>query len=237
MCGLQDDGSAICWGSDVNENWPPPEDERFVAISSGYSHSCGLRSDGKAVCWSDTEALTEVPPNQTFRAISSGGSDTCGLREDGIAVCWGLNRARWYDRLGQPPPNARFQFISVGQKDACGLTDDGSAICWGRNSSINRAGEHIFTIKLEGEQLVSISMGGDYNYPFTCAIRADATVICANRSPSNKFGEYPEHGKFNFISSGEDFICGIREDQTIDCWARALGSDEPNSELIFAPPR
>ena len=51
ICGLRQDGSAVCWGSDRWRQSRPPDDERFVSISVGTEISCGLREDGAAVCW------------------------------------------------------------------------------------------------------------------------------------------------------------------------------------------
>lgn len=35
---------------------------RFVAISSGESHTCGLREDGSAACWGDNDYGQASPP-------------------------------------------------------------------------------------------------------------------------------------------------------------------------------
>ena len=78
-CALRDDGSAVCWGSDLDGNSSPP-DGRFTAISSGSLHTCALREDGSAVCWGSDLTGQASPPDGRFTAISSGDAHTCALQ-------------------------------------------------------------------------------------------------------------------------------------------------------------
>ena len=84
--------------------------ERFVAISSGWSHTCALRADGSPVCWGfDRDGQASPPADERFVAISSGRNHTCALRADGSPVCWGD------DQRGQAsPPDMRFA-IALGE--------------------------------------------------------------------------------------------------------------------------
>ena len=56
-CGLQGDGSAVCWGSNEDGQSSPPEGETFTNISSGAFHTCGLREDGATECWGIRSSL------------------------------------------------------------------------------------------------------------------------------------------------------------------------------------
>ena len=61
-CALTDDGTITCWGNNAQGQTEPPElseDSRYVAISSGDTHSCAVvvtdkdtaADTGAVVCW------------------------------------------------------------------------------------------------------------------------------------------------------------------------------------------
>jgi alpha-tubulin suppressor-like RCC1 family protein len=58
-CGLLEDGSAQCWGSDTASQpnsfvpVPVPGLTQAIAIASGQNHDCALLATGKVVCWGD----------------------------------------------------------------------------------------------------------------------------------------------------------------------------------------
>jgi len=118
-CGLTSDGSAYCWGSNVNgqlgdnstttRSAPMPVTNalRFASIDAGTQHTCALTSDGAAYCWGlnnrgqlgdGTTANRSVPVAVTsglkFQLIVAGGfsiGHTCGLVSSGDTYCWGDN--------------------------------------------------------------------------------------------------------------------------------------------------
>jgi len=200
-CGLEPDGSAVCWGGDGFGQASPPAGERFVSISSGLEHTCALRTDGRAVCWgSDRYGRSSPPAGERFVSISSGGWHTCGLRSDGRAVCWGGEQ-----RI-RDVPQAEIAAIGGGWWHSCALRPDGSPVCWGSNQN----GE---LLSPDGERFMAIS-GGRFH---TCALRTDGSVVCwggghdGQRSP-------PRGERFTAISSGEKHTCGLRSDGRVVCW-------------------
>ena len=146
-CGVRDDkrddlivvvGSqpevAVCWGSNAPARVRslPQQDERFIAISSGWASTHALREDGVAVCWGVFCPLLWHPPeDERFTSISSGEGYACGLREDGTVVCWGGEAS--------PLGDERFAAISIGQGDLCGLRKDGVAVCVGQGELCSRS--------------------------------------------------------------------------------------------------
>ena len=89
-CGLREDGTVVCWGSNEEGQSSPPRNERFISITAGaWDHYCGLREDGTAVCWGSNGAGKSSPPGGAFVSIAAGEHTTCGLRPDGRAICWG----------------------------------------------------------------------------------------------------------------------------------------------------
>ena len=49
-CGLRPDGTAVCWGDDVDGQSEPPEG-LFTTLAAGLDHTCGLCPDGSVTCW------------------------------------------------------------------------------------------------------------------------------------------------------------------------------------------
>ena len=127
-CALQDNGDAVCWGSnDVNQALDV-HGERFVTISAGGEHTCVLRADGTGACWGGSEGSEIVPLDGPFRTISAGWNHTCALYEDGEATCWGEGA------FGQSsPPSGSFAEIAAGYDQSCGLRHNGEVVCWGNN--------------------------------------------------------------------------------------------------------
>lgn len=117
-CGLTEDGSAYCWGSNaagqLGDNSTTPRDQpvpvagalKFVAIDAGTEHTCGLSGDA-LYCWgrndrgqvgdgttSSRHVPTRVNAGLSFRFVTAGGFNyghTCALTEAGTAYCWGDN--------------------------------------------------------------------------------------------------------------------------------------------------
>ena len=158
VCGLRSDGRALCYNYLLR---PPPEGERFTAISTAPAHSCGLRSDGSVLCWGiDIAGQLSPPEDGPFSSIATGAYHTCGLRSDGMVVCWGYDFDGWAEResgsvldpddardkelleqqerlssipISAPPKGEHFTAITAGVLHACGLREDGGISCWGSN--------------------------------------------------------------------------------------------------------
>jgi alpha-tubulin suppressor-like RCC1 family protein len=114
VCGLTEDGEAVCWGyndqgqlgrSDrVDSPIPRPvaSDTRFVQVSAGGLHTCAVTSDAAAWCWgidaigagpTILESSVPVPVigGAGYSHVESGRVSTCGVRADGLLDCWGTN--------------------------------------------------------------------------------------------------------------------------------------------------
>ncbi len=199
-CGLREDGTAVCWGSNRDGEGSPPSGERFIAITAGSQHTCGLREDSTAVCWGQDQyyGLLSVPEGERFVAITAGAELTCGLREDGSTVCWGdghlnlctpdgdgwtscLIAGRGEDFLPSPPEDERLTSFSSGRPN-CGLRADGTPVCWP-------------------------------TYPYQSGL-----------SPA------PEDERFTSISSSDKHACGLHKDGTVVCWGEnSVGQSSPPS--------
>ena len=212
-CGVRDDGSVECWGS--NQRWDglfvgqaTPPGGVFVMISAGYEHTCGVRDDGGVECWGSNQRRDGLfvgqatPPEGTFLSVSSAHEYACGVRDDGGVECWGSNehgRAR--------PPDGAFASVSAGDRHACGVRDDGGVECWG-------LGWWPGATLPEGAFL-SVSAG----YEYTCGVMDDGTAECWG---DDQHGQAtPPEGAFVSVSAGYEHACGVRDDGSVECW----GSD------------
>ena len=235
-CGLREDGTAVCWGSNQDGKATPPAREKFASVDAGTSHSCGVRADGTAVCWGGVEdSLLAVPDSERFVSISAGEDSSCGLREDGTASCWGdggfsnciaapggtysCRRVGIRDHVpSAPPERERFESLSTGSPD-CGLTTDGSAVCWGKY----RTG---LETTPAGEIFTSISSSSQH----ACALSTDGTAACWGE---DRFGQSSPPSGFNLterligpqppvgltsIRSGSYHTCALDSAGYANCW-------------------
>lgn len=143
-CGLAVNGTAYCWGADVDG-----------ALGVGGTPPCmpGAQPDSVAQDWARIcfrATPTPVAGGIKFASISAGYDYTCAVALDGTGYCWGDNE---YGALGDydsplsciltnqsacrrfvPTPIAgdlRFSSVSTGMYHACGVTVDAKAYCWG----------------------------------------------------------------------------------------------------------
>ncbi len=118
-CGLVDDGTAYCWGSNLSAGfWSQPEPVavpggfRFASLTKGGGHTCGLTTGGDVYCWgqgnygqrgdgttSNASEPVPVSGGLKFASVDAGAFSTCGVTIQGIAYCWGINS---YGALGNP---------------------------------------------------------------------------------------------------------------------------------------
>jgi alpha-tubulin suppressor-like RCC1 family protein len=134
-CALLSDGTAKCWGRNVNgQLGDGTRTDRVtpvavldltaaVAIRVGGDHTCALLSDGTAKCWgyngggrlgdgstSDSSVPVVVSGLSNAVAIIPGGYHTCALLSDGTVKCWGSNDS---GQIGDGTTTNRYTPVSV----------------------------------------------------------------------------------------------------------------------------
>ncbi len=232
-CGLRQDGTAVCWGSNQHGKASPPPGEQFKAISSSVNYTCALRQDGTPVCWgSDDNGVASPPEGERFVAISAGENNSCGMREDGTVVCWGTGGFRVCEVLPtgfrhcstvgtfepvplSPPSTQRFAALSPGDP-VCALRSDGSAFCWAD-------GLHGLEPP-DNEFFASISSSSTH----ACALRSDGTAVCWGQ---DRFGQASPPSGVSIgdqaprvptglvsISSGGHHTCALDASGNATCW-------------------
>jgi alpha-tubulin suppressor-like RCC1 family protein len=117
-CGLDQQGTAWCWGANDRGQLGAPSSGRGAAISVpnmpplrslqvAELHACGLDHDGRVWCWGDDRegqlgdgpsiigdgprVVEGLPP---IRQLAAAAGTTCAVDEDGEVWCWGRNKNR-----------------------------------------------------------------------------------------------------------------------------------------------
>lgn len=213
---------AGCSGGDADLEAVDPEMVSEATISDG---------DQPTVTATTTPTTTTVlafsldalnPAMEAGGVMALLGDLACGLRADGDIECWGtpprftggLNY-RWDLREGS--------FIALS--GSCGLRPDQTIQCW--NGFDPPAG-----------RFTAISHEGSWH---ACGVRVDQIIECwgddevesgrfgrcpANERPCHNQGQngydqaIPPEGTFTAVATGGWHSCGLRTDQTIECWGR-----------------
>ena len=234
MCGLEADGSAHCWGSDM----------------SGQLGNGALN---------DRNAPSPVATTLKFKQLTGGGGHTCGLTLDGTAYCWGND---YEGRLGngtaltenQETPSPvdtalKFSELSASYLHTCGLAVDGTAHCWG-NDGNGRLGDGSVLASKASPSPVQPALtftqvvGGSSH---TCGLEPDGTAHCWGYDWNGQLGngttltaDQPSPSpvqttvKFSRLGAGNFHTCGLALDATAHCWGQDYDGQQGNGTTISA---
>ena len=212
-CGVRTDSTVQCWGDNQWQQSGTP---------SGDTIRCSVRN-GRLVCKQPYD-----PPQGQFLSVSAGAHHSCGLRTDNTVHCWGFVRL---NDEGLPTalmvaPSGQFISVSSGSFHACGVRADNTLACWG---------DETWNQDLEPDgTFVSVSPGGAH----TCGVRSDGKVQCWGNNDFTQSGTAasgascsigtggsrcvqvfrPLEGQFVSVSAGWVHSCGVRNDNTLQCW-------------------
>lgn len=233
-CGVRQNGTVHCFGSNGRGESSPPEGE-FLSVSAGGNHSCGVKADSTIVCWGSS-AVPSPPEDRRFSAVSSGDSHACGLiawpggdaRHE--VICWG---APGLGRTDDWSYRYQIEMVSVGESHNCVVyryVGGGynpprypRAACWGSNEAMQQT----------NSAAKVVSAGGEH----TCWIAQNGTVGCqgGNTSgqstpptvPEGDFDQDPY--SYTDLSAGGAHTCAINGDGnagqstgTVTCWGSDL---------------
>lgn len=191
-CGLTTDGTAYCWGDNVNGQLgfgvadsvhAAPQRvataEKFVQLSVGAKYTCGITVAHKALCW---------------------GRNTHGMLGDGTttdrsvptAVAGNISFTSIQTNAATIPSNLPASTPSSAQGEyehTCALTADGTAYCWGWNGA-GQLGDGSQTDRLTptlvstDQRFTAIDLGD----ASTCATRG-ARVWCWGGNARGQVGD------------------------------------------------
>ena len=210
-CGLRQDGQVQCWGfNDYGAGSVPSHLSRPQAarsIAAGHHHNCVIRPNDTVSCWGrNQQGQTNVPPGLgPVRALSAGQYHTCAIRSTGAIACWGDDR---YGQISQVPSGTDWAEIHVGFVHTCGRRANGSVTCWRIRETTSPA---MKSVSSGIQQSCGIRKADDY---IQCW--GSLNEIAQGRKTVDGRGVYPE--EFKAISVIEGSMCGIKKDETVDCW-------------------
>ena len=214
-CGLQADGTPLCWG----RNWGgslkiPGGNPTLSRISAGLDFTCALRLNGAIVCWGQNHRGQASPPAGSFAEIAAGRDHACAL-DDGALICWGAGFLSTSETIQEIPP---LSGIQAGAGFTCGLTPAADMACWHNADS---------ELAITPGPFISLGLGLHH----VCAIRTDYSVFCEGTHFSRR--SQPPPSKFVQISGGWNHACGLTETSDIECWGSGVSGAQ--GERLSAP--
>ena len=234
-CALTRDGRAFCWGSNdagqllAHDGGPEVcqvvssvapracaaapvavlPNVRFLAISSGGTHTCAIAVDRAMSCWGDNgsgqlgdaappRGLVRVPGSLGFASVSAGSTHTCAVRTDGALLCWGRNdrgQLGTGDKVASSLPvrvasNLTFASVSAGDGRTCARTTASVVYCWGaiwlyRQNGLEFTRDQTTPERVLGAPaLASVSVGSFT----TCGADGVGVVYCWEANPYGEMG-------------------------------------------------
>jgi len=228
-CALDDDGSAWCWGDNVE----------------------GQLGDSQTIARASPVAVHGGP----FTRVSAGAAFTCAVA-GGVAWCWGTNRhaelgdSTLDDYRAYPRPvrsAVPFESVSAGARHACAVSAL-SLLCWGDNRAGQTGTGASDTTVLAPSPVISIALamavaaGGRH----TCALLADSTAVCWGANDRGQLGDgtMTPHAlpsavaggrKFGRLSAGRDHTCAVTPARVEYCWGAGTEGQLGNGVIADSP--
>ena len=216
-CGLQADGTVLCWGSNRSGSLDIPAGLTLSRISAGLNFTCGLSVDGAIACWGENGAGQASPPDGSFNDVAAGRNHACAL-EDGALTCWGKDFPDGPETIQKVPA---LSTIQAGAGFVCGLTPDANMAC------LNNDGRGLANIP---GPFAELAIGLHH----ACAIKVDGNILC-NSEERKHYSQRSRTPPTKFVQAtgGWYHACGITEASDIECW----GSGVPGAagERLSAP--
>ena len=174
-CGIQNDGSVVCWESsgigarDISDVAPSGA---FKQVVSTKAKACGLRPDGRVECWGVNECDELYPPIDLFLSLSMTSCVACGIKIDRSVACWGGWAYGEQSDIVTNSPGGAFELIKPVHGAWCGIRSDGDLVCW-------YDPQYLVTIPGKFE-----SFGADTDLN-RCGVRTDGSIHCWGSAVNN----------------------------------------------------
>ena len=199
-CGILDDGSGVCWGSNrlgVND---VPEGT-FIELAVWDEGAYGVGSDHVVQQWG-----YGYPPEGTFTSVATGEHSVVFLQEDGQ-----LDQLSISGRTQETAPPGTYVDIGMSDWYGCAIATDGSILCWHTTDPENAEYEHLTTDAPIGDWVDVCNIVGA-----ACALDRAGTAACWDSTSPEIIP--PSDEIFTKIACGAAHICGVTVDNRIVCW-------------------
>jgi alpha-tubulin suppressor-like RCC1 family protein len=233
-CGLKDNGTLWCWGSNqygqlgdgttTSRNSPVKvgTQDTWASVSAGKWHTCGVRIDGTLWCWGDnargqlgdgSETRRKLPIQvgslATWASVAGVIWHTCGVRTDGL-WCWGGNNN---GQLGDGTTTNQSTPVQVGSlRTWISVASGGNGMGWG---------DH------------------------TCGVRTDGTLWCWGDNSEGQLGDgtsvdyrskpvqVGSHMSWASVTIGAFHTCGVTTNGTLWCWGVNIDGELGDGSWVF----
>jgi MYXO-CTERM domain-containing protein len=200
-CGILEDGSMTCFGTDSGNNETVPQTGTFKSIGVGYHHACAITTAGDPVCWGNPDYGQTLPfavAGDSYERVVSTYGASCGLTALGVIHCWGLGTNGLPETA--TAPTTFLDFAANGNNTMCALDKEGAATCWGGITT---------TPPTKGFTSIAVGMG------YACAVTATGSIECWGNSVD---GSVEVSGPILQVSERGHSTCMLQTDKTLRCW-------------------
>jgi hypothetical protein len=154
--------------------------------------------NGSILTVPDGGVLLAAAPTLPWSGLASAGDQSCGVLGNGELRCWGTV-------AGTPPTGTAFRQVATGDDFGCALEEDDEVQCWGDP----------MTPALGGPDYIQIAAGPAH----VCGVTPGLDIECEGIADA-PLGT----GRYEMVSRGSNFACGLRLDGSVVCW----GPDAPS---------
>jgi hypothetical protein len=242
-CGLQPDGSILCWG-DAPQVRQECEPYFSGGIPSGYYrtiHSEGSCSNPGLYSVTDSgESIQYILDDSGYRYhddlsdlypknwVMTSGTDweLCGITIRGRLYCTQNGRVpRW---TPPAPHEYRFRTVSVSDWAACGITLEDRLVCWGAPPAwegLPERGDGTFqAVDCLHTTCCAVTMAGAIECKEGIGMQWDrGTDELTYEGGTGAFAMFPPpHDDYVDVETAGAILCGLRSTGEITCWGLVL---------------
>lgn len=204
VCGILDNGAAVCWGrTDYGVNDVP--DGEFISVEVWEYGAYGLRPEGGVEEWGYGD-----PPVGSFTQMATGKYHAVFLQPDGQLY---QTAKAATDEESSPP--GTFVDIGMGEWYGCAISTAGYILCWDPDDPDNAEYEDLTVNAPVGAWVDVCNLGGG----LACALDDVGAAVCWDSDDAK--WDPPSDDAFTHIACGWAHGCGVTIDNRIECW----GSD------------
>jgi hypothetical protein len=145
------------------------------------------------------------------RHVATGPSHTCVIK----AVSWDIFCTGNATTGATSPPPGPFHGVTAGDTFTCGLWTNGTAVCWGTMPEITSNAGDLFIPTVNGIPMEFMELSGRANH--FCGLMYNGSVACFGDNSAGACA-VPQHSVFQTITAGSNFTCGVRRDNSVECW-------------------